>query len=95
MVTIDINSKDNEVISEVRQLFPESEPYELCAISGSDVVPIITSVSTLLTVFASSQVLVQFLKNKVITIKVGDIEYTGRPEDMPDFLKQMMKDKKG
>ena len=93
MVAIEIDLKEQEIIKEIRQLFPDCKYRENYSIAAGDVAQIITSLSALLAVLGGSSVLVQYLKNKMITIKIDNIEYTGTPENMPLFIRNKMKEK--
>lgn len=93
MVTIEIDLREQEIIKEVQQLFPDCDYYEKYSIGAGDVAQIITSLTALLAVLGGSTVLVQYLKNKIITIKIDNIEYIGTPENLPSFVKNKIKEK--
>lgn len=91
MVTIEVDIKQKDIIEELKQLFPECDYYEDYSSSGADVAVICVA---LIASLAGSKVLVQYLKNKLITIKVGKIEYTGLAENLPLWLKEKCREEK-
>ena len=45
----------------------------------------------MITALTSSKVLIKYIDSKIIKIKVDGIEYEGRAENLPEFLKEKMR----
>lgn len=91
-VVLEVSLLQKDAVTELKSLFPDSDYEERYSITGGDIAQIITSLTGLLAVISSSAVLTEYIRSKIITVRVGGIEYIGRAEDMPSYLEEKIKE---
>lgn len=91
MLSCEINISQKEVVDDLVKLFAGCEVNKKYCFPGNDIVQILIPIATMVTALASSKVLVKYIDSKIIKIKVDGIEYEGRAENLPDFLKEKMR----
>lgn len=92
MVLCEVDISQEEVIRDLEELFPEYGSDRKRSLSGADIVQILVPASAVVAALASSKVLVKYIESKRIKIKMNGIEYEGRAENLPEFLKEKMKE---
>lgn len=91
MLSCEINISQKKVVDDLVELFAGCEVNKKHFFPGNDVVQILIPIATMITALTSSKVLIKYIDSKIIKIKVDGIEYEGRAENLPEFLKEKMR----
>lgn len=92
-IVFELGTDSLQRIQVLKEIFPEAVTKEVHSLSGDELFQIIIpATSTVLTAIAGSSVIIEWIKSKIIKVKIGGIEYEGRPENLPEEVRKAIQE---